>query len=216
MVVRIAQGGFDMLIRTLRTKKGIVIGGIILFFTTTLVAGIDSLAVQAMAQGMTKASERQGHHLDGAAWLQLIGFAFMATATLLKIWSGYCEALVSFQEDQMAGRAKGDLGSLRQKASRLVSLVAQREQAAASLEASNAKLASLQSQVESLKFVPLYSAELTDDLNRARESHTGESLRFWTLMNDATNGRHNPQGSQKKPSKLKAFWNRFFGKKEAH
>ncbi len=197
--------------RTLRSTWALVLGGFAVMVPTVFLACIDALAVQALAADLVTASSRQEGTSRSASWLPLIGFAFMGAAAISKVWSGYCDCVEAFQEEQVLGKRRAQSDKLRMDAARILAFIAEADLVAARMEAIQPTLDDLAEVLGEQKFEAELPPELVAETELAANAWIGESGRFWataiSAMRDLTfrSGAFRSVGTPRK-----SFWQKLF------
>lgn len=207
----------DGRVHPIRTRTGLALGTAALIATALPVAGVDALGVAAFGQDLARSASRAGSQSDTSWWLPLIGFAFMGSATISKVWAGYCDCAERYQADQLSGAIVKSAAEIRKSCELIVEAVG----LANIVEKRRAEVAELiQAKESQINSGEESGAEVPEEVKAAarneQASWIGESNRFWRMVWDALPDvtvradESNPRRKQPR-----SVWSRIFGRRRA-
>lgn len=196
-------------ISTARSPWGLVAGGFAVGIPALFLAGIDALAISALAADLAGSDGVGNAPASLGMWLPLIGCAFMGAATISKVWNGYCDGLESFQDEQVCGIIRSRSDDLRSRAAIVIGLVAEADRVASRLTVIQPKIEELSAKIAELRFEPELPEELLFDKQLEDDVHRGESDRFWAVVwSSITESTRYTDGNQNLGHEKAAWWKR--------
>lgn len=194
-------------IHSLRSRAGLILGAFAVGLPALFLAAIDGLAVKVLAAQMAPEGSRPEELLNLGAFLPVIGFAFMGAATIAKVWTGYCDSMVDFQQRNVMCRDEASARALRQSSTTVIVNVAQADVVLARVAELAEIVDDASARLAELEFTPDFSKELLDETAVERDAWVGESGRFWGLVWDAIPHTMAPTLNEKRTYVRKeSFW----------